>query len=99
MHILPPHASCDEAISLLLNSGISGAPVVDPENGTQPLSNEDGSVWVVFNGEIYNFVDLREELKAKGHHFKSRCDTEVLVHLWLLLVRRLAVQFGVRVAF
>ena len=56
--------------------------VVDPENGHQPMSNEDGTVWVVFNGEIYNFAELREELTARGHRFKSRCDTEVLVHLW-----------------
>ncbi|MBK8073501.1 MAG: asparagine synthase (glutamine-hydrolyzing) [Ramlibacter sp.] len=56
--------------------------VVDPENGMQPMSNADGSVWVVFNGEIFNFIELREQLKAKGYRFKSRCDTEVLVHLW-----------------
>jgi asparagine synthase (glutamine-hydrolysing) len=56
--------------------------VVDPENGHQPMSNADGTVWVIFNGEIYNFIELREELKAKGYQFKSRCDTEVLVHLW-----------------
>jgi asparagine synthase (glutamine-hydrolysing) len=56
--------------------------VVDPENGKQPMSNTDGTVWVTFNGEIYNYVELREELKAKGYKFKSRCDTEVLVHLW-----------------
>ncbi len=56
--------------------------VVDPENGGQPMSNTDDTVWVVFNGEIYNFVEIREDLKAKGYHFKSRCDTEVLVHLW-----------------
>ena len=56
--------------------------VVDPENGMQPMSNTDNTVWVTFNGEIYNYVELREELKAKGYKFKSRCDTEVLVHLW-----------------
>lgn len=56
--------------------------VVDPENGMQPMCNTDGSVWVVFNGEIFNFIELREQLKAKGYKFKSRCDTEVLVHLW-----------------
>ena len=56
--------------------------VVDPENGKQPMSSTDGKVWVVFNGEIFNFIELREELKDKGYKFKSRCDTEVLVHLW-----------------
>jgi len=56
--------------------------VVDPENGKQPMCNTDETVWVTFNGEIYNYVELREELKAKGYKFKSRCDTEVLVHLW-----------------
>ncbi|MEO5660383.1 MAG: asparagine synthase (glutamine-hydrolyzing), partial [Polaromonas sp.] len=56
--------------------------VVDPENGMQPMSSTDGKVWVVFNGEIFNFIELREQLKAKGYRFKSRCDTEVLVHLW-----------------
>ena len=57
--------------------------VVDPENGMQPMCSTDGTVWVVFNGEIFNFIELREQLKAKGYKFKSRCDTEVLVHLWI----------------
>jgi asparagine synthase (glutamine-hydrolysing) len=48
--------------------------------GAQPMTNEDGTIWIVFNGEIYNFLDLHRELVAKGHVFKSRCDTEVLVH-------------------
>jgi asparagine synthase (glutamine-hydrolysing) len=54
--------------------------IIDLKTGDQPLSNEDGSVWVVFNGEIYNFRELREELELKGHLFKTSSDTEVLVH-------------------
>jgi asparagine synthase (glutamine-hydrolysing) len=50
--------------------------------GHQPMSNEDGSVWIVFNGEIYNFLDLRDALIKKGHTFVSRTDTETIIHLY-----------------
>jgi asparagine synthase (glutamine-hydrolysing) len=56
--------------------------IIDLSNGHQPLFNEDGSVAVVFNGEIYNFPELTRELLAAGHHFRTHCDTEVIVHAW-----------------
>ena len=56
--------------------------IIDVEGSQQPLSNEDGSIWVTFNGEIYNYLQLREELKKKGHCFKTKGDTETLVHLY-----------------
>jgi asparagine synthase (glutamine-hydrolysing) len=52
------------------------------DNANPPLSNEDGSIWIVFNGEIYNFPVLREELIRNGHIFKTKSDTEVLIHLY-----------------
>jgi asparagine synthase (glutamine-hydrolysing) len=54
--------------------------IVDVATGQQPLSNEDGTVWVVFNGEIYNFPALRAELESHGHQFRTHSDTEVIVH-------------------
>lgn len=56
--------------------------IIDIAGTQQPLCNEDASVWVSFNGEIYNYGELREELLAKGHELKEKGDTEVLVHLW-----------------
>jgi len=56
--------------------------IIDLSSGDQPLYNEDGSVCVVFNGEIYNFQDLARDLVAKGHVLRTHCDTEVIVHAW-----------------
>jgi asparagine synthase (glutamine-hydrolysing) len=56
--------------------------IIDVEGGAQPIDNETGTLQVVFNGEIYNFVELREELEAFGHRFKTRSDTEVIVHAY-----------------
>jgi asparagine synthase (glutamine-hydrolysing) len=56
--------------------------IIDLGTGHQPLSNEDETVWVVFNGEIYNFKELREELKGRGHQFRTVSDTEVITHAY-----------------
>ncbi len=56
--------------------------IIDLETGAQPLSNEDGSVWVTYNGELYNELVLRPRLEALGHRYKTGCDTETLVHLY-----------------
>jgi asparagine synthase (glutamine-hydrolysing) len=62
--------------------GFRRLAILDLPGGQQPLSNETGTIWTVFNGEIYNFPALRRRLEAKGHHLRSSGDTEVLVHLY-----------------
>ena len=62
--------------------GFRRLAIIDLIGGRQPLSNEDGSIWTVFNGEIYNFPALRRRLEAKGHSLRSTGDTETLVHLY-----------------
>jgi len=56
--------------------------IIDLTTGDQPIHNEDQSVWTVFNGEIFNFIELRESLEKKGHIFSTKSDTEVIVHLY-----------------
>lgn len=60
--------------------GFRRLSIIDIEGGHQPMSDMEESVWVVFNGEIYNFPELRRELESFGHVFRTRCDTEVIVH-------------------
>src|SRR5260370_19955669 len=62
--------------------------IIDLTGGAQPMSNEDGQVWVTYNGEIYNYSELQKELASSGHRFKSCCDTEVIVHAYEELGRR-----------
>src|SRR5438270_2369710 len=62
--------------------GIQRLAIIDLETGDQPIFNEDRSVVVVLNGEIYNYRELRSELEQKGHSFATRSDTEVIVHLY-----------------
>ena len=62
--------------------GMRRLSIIDLHTGHQPISNEDGSVWIVFNGEIYNYRELRRDLAARGHRFKTNTDTEGLVHLY-----------------
>lgn len=62
--------------------GIARLAIQDPEGGFQPYRNEDERLWAVFNGEIYNFQELRAELESRGHQLRSRADGEVIVHLF-----------------
>jgi asparagine synthase (glutamine-hydrolysing) len=62
--------------------GMRRLSIIDISKGHQPICNEDGSVWVVFNGEIYNFQELRRNLQSRGHVFSTDTDTETIVHLY-----------------
>src|SRR5689334_5819058 len=62
--------------------GMRRLSIIDLAGGHQPISNEDGTVWVVFNGEIYNYQELRQRLIRQGHQFQTNSDTETLIHLY-----------------
>lgn len=68
----------DERVAL----GNARLSIIDLGGGQQPITNEDGSLWIVFNGEIFNYLELRPELEARGHRFTTSSDTEVLLHLF-----------------
>ena len=65
-----------------LGFGHKRLSIVDLTKGHQPMSNEDGSIWITFNGEIYNHAEYIPLLKGKGHEFKTDCDTETIIHLY-----------------
>src|SRR5258708_32230346 len=69
---------CGEGIGF----GFRRLRIIDLSGGHQPISNEDGRLWVMLNGEIYNYPELRHELEVRGHHFTTRSDTETIVHLY-----------------
>ncbi|MDP7260152.1 MAG: asparagine synthase (glutamine-hydrolyzing), partial [Anaerolineales bacterium] len=88
MNDLIRHRGPDDAGSYISPDGRVGMAnrrlaIIDPSPaGRQPLSNESGSIWIAYNGETYNFAELRAELQAQGHVFRSQTDTEVVVHLY-----------------
>lgn len=81
--------------------GVRRLSIVDVASGHQPFANEDGSVHAIQNGELYNHTDLRRQLESAGHHFRTRCDTEILPHLYErdgnLLPTRLRGKFALAV--
>src|SRR5262244_2820275 len=62
--------------------GMRRLSIIDLATGRQPISNEDGTIWIVFNGEIYNYRELRDLLLARGHKLRTRTDTETIAHLY-----------------
>jgi len=68
--------------SQALGLGHRRLSIIDLEGGRQPMCNEDGTVWIVFNGEIYNYPDLRPSLEQRGHKFRTNSDTEAIIHLY-----------------
>lgn len=81
--------------------GFRRLSIIDLAGGHQPISNEDGRIWVMLNGEIYNYSELRKELESRGHRFKTRSDTETIVHLYEDFVadcfRRLRGMFAIAI--
>jgi len=81
-HRGPNDSGCYMDEDKKIHLGMVRLSIIDLSGGHQPISNEDNTVWVIFNGEIYNYVELRKELEAKGHRFKTLSDTEIIVHAY-----------------
>jgi asparagine synthase (glutamine-hydrolysing) len=81
--MLWPRSGLRRGEGAVIGLGHTRLKIIDLSDGAnQPLANEDGSVWVILNGEIYNFIELRDELKSLGHQFRTESDTEAIVHLY-----------------
>src|SRR5216110_792357 len=84
-----------------LGLGFTRLSIIDLSGGHQPMCNETGEIWVVFNGEIWNFKTLRQELLEKGHHFRTSSDTETIVHAYeeygVDCIKRLHGMFGLAI--
>jgi asparagine synthase (glutamine-hydrolysing) len=74
----------DAGLHLCANVGLAmrRLSIIDVKSGHQPVSNEDGTIWIVYNGEIYNHVELRAQLESRGHTYRTKSDTETIVHLY-----------------
>ncbi len=98
------HRGPDECGLLFDNNcamGMSRLSIIDLSGGSQPITNEDRSLWIVFNGEIFNYPELRDQLKRQGHEFRTRSDTEVILHCFeqygMDFVHHLNGQFGLAI--
>lgn len=74
----------DSGVFIVKNVGLAHRrlSIIDLSGGHQPMSNEDGTVWITYNGEVYNFKDLYNDLSSRGHNFKTKSDTEVIIHAY-----------------
>lgn len=85
MNIALAHRGPDDSglyLDKFIGLGHRRLSIIDIRNGKQPMSNEDGTIWLTYNGEIYNYRELKQQLSEKGHEFKTDCDTEVIVHAY-----------------
>ena len=82
LHLPTCEPSSTNSSNLGVALGFRRLAIIDIEQGQQPVCNEDKSIWLVFNGEIYNHIELRQQLIQQGHNFRSQCDSETIVHLY-----------------
>jgi asparagine synthase (glutamine-hydrolysing) len=97
VHRGPDDSGC--YVNVNIGLGSRRLSIIDLETGNQPISNEDGTLWVVYNGEIYNYQALRMQLEANGHSFQTNSDTEVIVHLYEEVGEHCVEQLGGMFAF